>query len=81
MRRESGSFTWGIRWETVERLSGVPLYGARLPDTFQTRRQARWRQRWLAAQQPLQPNPRGGMDRRRVRYLMFARPDGLVHGG
>jgi hypothetical protein len=75
MRRDSASFAWGIRWETVERPGGAPLFQSSVPELFQTRRQARWRQRWLAAAEPLRSNPNGGLDRRRVRYIVFARPD------
>jgi hypothetical protein len=73
MSRPSDSFTWGIRWETVECPSGRPLYGATMPDAYHTRREARWRQRWLATSHPWLANPQGGVERRPVRYILFAR--------
>ena len=36
MSRVSDSLAWGIRWETVERLDGTPLYGALMPETYTT---------------------------------------------
>ena len=33
MSGKSDSIRWGIRWETVERPDGNPLYGALMPET------------------------------------------------
>ncbi|HEY8259462.1 MAG TPA: hypothetical protein VIG08_17520 [Gemmatimonadales bacterium] len=80
MRGISGMLAWGVRWETVDRADGVPVYGMLLPEAYGTRRQARRAQRRMARLHPYQTNPFGAGDRLRVRYVVFARPAREVSG-
>lgn len=47
MSRVSGSLRWGIRWETIARKDGMPIFGGMIPQPFATRPQARRNQRRL----------------------------------
>jgi hypothetical protein len=80
MSRVSESFVWGIRWETLERPDGTPLYGGVMPETYPTLRAARRDQRRLARTQPARPNPFRGGVRKPVQYVVFVRREDEVHG-
>lgn len=80
MNRGSDSFTWGIRWETIERHAGEPLYGALLPETYPSLGDAQRQLRVLAETQPELPNPAGGAGSLLVRYVVFARHPEDVDG-
>jgi hypothetical protein len=80
MSRVSESFVWGIRWETVERPGGTPLYGGLMPEAYPACAPPDANQRRQARAQPARPNPfRGGL-RKPVRYVVFARREDEVHG-
>jgi hypothetical protein len=74
------SLAWGIRWETVERLDGTPLYGALMPETYKSQRAARLAQRRLEMTRPARSSPFRASEQKRVRYVVFARRDGEIHG-
>jgi hypothetical protein len=80
MSRVSESFVWGIRWETVERAAGAPLFGGVMPETYPSLRAARRELRRLARSQPARPNPFRGGVRKPVLYVVFARREDEVHG-
>jgi hypothetical protein len=71
--RGSDSFVWGIRWQTVGREDHAPITGAELPGIYPSLGEAQRVQRQLEEQQPMQVNPLGGVERRRVHYVIFAR--------
>lgn len=79
MSSVSESLTWGIRWETVERLDGTPLYGALMPETYRSQRAARLAQQRLEMTRPSRSSPFRASDQKRVRYLVFARREDEPH--
>ncbi len=72
---------WGIRWETVERLDGTPLYGALMPETYPSLHAARRAERQLQRARPVRSTPFRASELKTVRYVVFARnrnePTGL----
>lgn len=79
MSSVSESLTWCIRWETVERQDGVPLYGALLPDTFETRRGADRERRRLMRTHPRRYSPFQGGTPKEVKYVVFTRREDDDH--
>ena len=77
MNRGSDSFVWGIRWETVDSEDDTPIMGAQLPGMYATLRDAQREQRRLEQEQPMLPDPLGGLEPRPVHYLIYARDDEL----
>jgi hypothetical protein len=75
----SGSLRWGIRWETVERLDGTPLYGALMPETYLSLRAARRAEQRLQMIRPARPSPFRAGESKPVRYVVFARRNDEVH--
>lgn len=73
MIRVSGSFAWGIRWETIERRSGHPVFGAVLPYRYESRRQATRNARRLSQTHPVRCSPISRTEDQRVRYIVCAR--------
>jgi hypothetical protein len=62
-----------IRWDTVERLDGTPLYGALMPETYASQRSVRLAQRRLEMTRPSRSSPFRASEQKRVRYFVFAR--------
>jgi hypothetical protein len=71
--RGSDSFSWGVRWETVEQHNGQPLAGGILPDIFATLWEAQREQQRLATTQSVLSDPAGWGVPHPVRYKLFAR--------
>lgn len=80
MSRVSDSLQWGIRWETVERVDGTPLYGALMPETYASLRAARRAQQRLEMTRPARPSPFRAGKPKPVRYVVFARREDEIHG-
>jgi hypothetical protein len=80
MSRVSDSLQWGIRWETVERLDGTPLYGALMPETYPSLRAARRAERRLQRTRPVRSTPFRASELKPVRYVVFARHKNELHG-
>jgi hypothetical protein len=76
MSRVSDSLHWGIRWETIERVDGTPLYGALMPETYPSLRAARRAERRLQRTRPVRSTPFRASELRPVRYIVFARREG-----
>jgi hypothetical protein len=76
MSRVSDSLTWGIRWETVERLDGTPLYGALMPETYPSLRAARRAERRLQRTRPVRSTSFHASELKPVRYVVLARREG-----
>lgn len=80
MSGKSDSIRWGIRWETVERPDGNPLYGALMPETYLSLRAARRAERRLQMIRPTRSSPFRAGELKPVRYVVFARREDEVHG-
>lgn len=75
----SDSLRWGIRWETVERLDGTPLYGALMPETYFSLRAARRAEQRLQLIRPARSSPFRAGVLKPVRYVIFARHENHPH--
>lgn len=73
MRGQSGTLSWGIRWETIGGSPDSPVFGMVLPPVYRTRSLAARALRRLSHDHPYQPNPFGKGESVRVRYVVFAR--------
>ena len=71
----SESLTWCIRWETEERLNGLPLFGGTLPDRFESRHAADFECWRLTRTHPRRYSPFYGGIPKAVRYAVVARWD------
>lgn len=79
MSGPSDSLRWGIRWETVERSDGTPLYGALMPETYFSLRAARRAEHRLQMIRPARPSPFRAGELKPVRYVVFARREDEAH--
>lgn len=74
--RGSDSFSWGVRWETIEQDDGQPLASGLLPETYATLSDAQREQQRLSVVQSCLPDLFGAGEPQPVRYVLFARrPD------
>lgn len=80
MSSVSGSVVWGIRWETIERKDGIPVYGGMIEERFETRRRARRALRQLSRTFPVRCNPFNATICHPVRHILFARGPDQIFG-
>jgi hypothetical protein len=71
--RGSDSFSWGVRWETIEQHDGQPLAGGLLPEVYATLGDAQREQQRLTSTQSVLADPSGWGEPQPVRYVLFAR--------